>query len=90
MRRLKTFFILGALAITANWAQATMELPALIGDHMVFQAGKPAVVWGKDQPGQKITLSMNGQSASTQADKKGPVENQPSRLYPRRALPIGH
>ncbi len=57
-------------AITApSWA--ALELPSLIGDHMVIQAGKPAAVWGKDQPGQTVVVSMAGESASGEADAQG-------------------
>jgi sialate O-acetylesterase len=52
-------------------AIAQLQLPSLIGDHMVFQSGKPAVVWGKDKPGQKVALSMAGNLSTTKADSRG-------------------
>ncbi len=48
-----------------------LVLPYLIGDHMVIQAGKPGVLWGKDNPGQKVVVTLAGESGSTQADSKG-------------------
>lgn len=74
--------LLGAF-LTASLASAQLQLPSLIGDHMVFQSGKPAVVWGKDNPGQTVTLSMLGKSVWTKADAQG---NWKTSLP---ALPIG-
>jgi sialate O-acetylesterase len=51
-------------------AQAKLKLPAIIGDHMVLQRGKP-VVWGWDTPGQKVTVTLAGRSASALADADG-------------------
>ena len=46
-----------------------LELPALISDHMVLQSGL-AEIWGKEQPGRKILVSMDGKTASGLADAK--------------------
>ncbi|HEY5037689.1 MAG TPA: sialate O-acetylesterase, partial [bacterium] len=56
-------------AATQSWGK--LEIPSLIGDHMVFQQGMPAMVWGKDKAGQKIVVSIAGQSAPATADSKG-------------------
>src|SRR5579871_55096 len=74
---------LSGVFLTTSLASAQLQLPSLIGDHMVFQGGKPAVVWGKDKPGQTVTLSMLGQPVWTKADAKG---NWRTSLP---ALPIG-
>lgn len=65
-----TLGLLGAF-LTASSASAQLQLPSLIGDHMVFQSGKPLVVWGKDQPGQTVTVSMAGRSNWTKAGADG-------------------
>lgn len=59
------------VTLTASAASAQLQLPSLIGDHMVFQSGKPAVAWGKDKPGEKIELSMGGKSTTVKADARG-------------------
>ncbi|HVZ81479.1 MAG TPA: sialate O-acetylesterase [bacterium] len=38
---------------------------------MVFQAGKPAMVWGQDDPGQKVEVSLGGKTARTKTDSHG-------------------
>ena len=69
---LRRTFIFGlGMAVFAGKTQAALELPSIIGDHMVLQSGTPAILWGKDQPGQKILISIAGQSATAQADTKG-------------------
>ncbi len=45
--------------------QSSLQLPALFAEHAVFQRGKPIAVWGWDRPGQKISVSLNGKSATT-------------------------
>lgn len=52
-------------------AQAELKLPAIIGDHMVLQQGQKNPLWGWAEPGEKITVSVNGQTHTTTADAKG-------------------
>jgi sialate O-acetylesterase len=59
------------MALTAYPASAQLQLPSLIGDHMVFQSEKPEVVWGKDNPGETVTLSMAGKSSEAKSDNRG-------------------
>jgi sialate O-acetylesterase len=84
MRKYNYLWFIGLLFLWGNHpTQAALELPALIGDHMVFQSGVSAVVWGKDLPGQKVFVSIDGLSGATQADRNGRWKV----LLP--ALPIG-
>ncbi|HUO57352.1 MAG TPA: sialate O-acetylesterase [bacterium] len=64
-------FLLPAFLFSVSLAQAKLELPAFISDHMVLQQGIQAPLWGKDKPGQEVTVSLNGQSAKAVADKDG-------------------
>ncbi len=52
-------------------AQAEIKLPAIIGDHMVLQQGQKNPLWGWADPGEKITVSVDGQSHTAMADAKG-------------------
>lgn len=61
---------LGFVKVAAAPPQ-TLRLPGIISDHMVVQAGKPAVIWGWASPGEPVVVSFAGQSMSTQADAKG-------------------
>lgn len=59
------------LALCAPTLNADVKLPAIFGDNMVLQQGREAQVWGKADPGEKVTVSVAGQSASAVADSSG-------------------
>ena len=59
------------LAIAAVSANAAVTVPNIIGDHMVLQANGKDAIWGKADPGEKITVSVAGKTAATKADGKG-------------------
>lgn len=48
-------------------ARADVKLPALVSDGMVLQANTPLRIWGWASEGEKVTVTLRGQSASTQA-----------------------
>ena len=54
-------------------------LHPLFTDHMVFQRGIKAPVWGWTTPGKKVTVSMDGKSASATA-----ARTSGGRCAPRR------
>ncbi len=58
-------------AFNVKQAQAEIKLPAIIGDHMVLQQGQKNPVWGWAEPGEKITVTVNGQTHSATADDNG-------------------
>ena len=60
-----------ALAGTSAPARADVRLPAIFGDHMVLQEGRPLPFWGKADPGEAVTVSAAGQTARTTAGKDG-------------------
>lgn len=63
---------LAALAVAvAPGARADVKLPAIFGDHMVVQAGKPVPIWGVADPGERVTVSAGGQSREVRADAAG-------------------
>jgi sialate O-acetylesterase len=43
----------------------------VFSDHAVLQRGQPITVWGTAEAGRKLTLTLNGRSASGTADKQG-------------------
>jgi len=51
-------------------AKSLLKMPSILGDHMVLQAGS-AALWGKDRPGQKVTVHWRARSVSTKADRQG-------------------
>lgn len=67
MRHLSLF----AFFISASSLLAELQLPAVISDHMVLQAGKPVVLWGWADAGEEVTVKFAGQRKTTKADDKG-------------------
>ncbi len=61
-----------ALGVCASVAVlGGIELPPLVSDRMVLQAGTKAPVWGRCEPGAKVTVSFRGKSAAAKADADG-------------------
>jgi sialate O-acetylesterase len=58
--------------IVAVSSSADVKPNVLFGDHMVLQAGVTVPVWGKADPGEKVTVKISGrkQSATAGADGK--------------------
>jgi len=50
---------------------ADVKLPAILSDNMCLQSGKPLPIWGTAEPGEKITVSISGQTKETVADSTG-------------------
>jgi sialate O-acetylesterase len=79
---MKTPFLLITLFSLALSAHAEVRLPAVISDHMVFQAGKPAALWGWAASGEDIAIEFAGQKKTTKADAKGTWRVQLDSLTP--------
>jgi sialate O-acetylesterase len=61
---------LAALSITCP-AGADVRLAKIFTDGMVLQRDMPVPVWGWAQPGEKVTVTLDKQSAAATADEKG-------------------
>lgn len=69
---MKTNFSLLFLALTfACLTSGAVTLPAIFGDHMVLQRGQANPVWGRAQPGDSVSVRINGQEHSTFAAEDG-------------------
>lgn len=55
-------------------APAAVKLPALLSDHMVVQQQAPVRIWGTADPGEAVTVAINGQSAEAKAGANGKWE----------------
>jgi sialate O-acetylesterase len=57
------------LLVACNLSVVTAEvtLPAIVADHMVLQHGRPVVVWGWADPGETVSITVAGKSASSAA-----------------------
>lgn len=72
MRRfLATASTAAILAAAALPALADVKLPAIISDNMCLQAGKQLPIWGTAQPGEKVTVELNGAKADATAGGDG-------------------
>jgi sialate O-acetylesterase len=69
MKHLSPLLLLASfLALSAR---ADVKLPAIFGDHMVLQRDTAVPVWGTAAPGEEITVTIAGQTASTKAGADG-------------------
>jgi sialate O-acetylesterase len=72
MRRLLHFFLLiGVLPLLSQIAQAEIRVPSIIGDNMVVQQGRRERVWGTAQAGERVEVSIAGQTGRAVADGQG-------------------
>jgi sialate O-acetylesterase len=60
-----------AIAATAETSRAAMRLAGVFGDHMVLQQDMKLPVWGRADAGEKIDISIAGQTKSTTAGADG-------------------
>lgn len=59
------------LASAGGRANPTLELGSLIGDHAVLQRQMPVPVWGRGEPGAKVTVEFAGQKKTATAGADG-------------------
>lgn len=60
--KIKYLFALLLLLQGSIAAQATVRLPALVGDHMVLQRDMKVPIWGWAAPSEKVTLTFQGKT----------------------------
>lgn len=48
-----------------------IQMPAILSDNAVLQAGHPIPIWGRGKPGTKLTVQLNGQTVETIIDETG-------------------
>lgn len=59
------------LFLTARMVLAEVRLPNVFGSHMVLQRRKPVPVWGWGEAGEKVTVTLNGQTKTAKTGKDG-------------------
>jgi sialate O-acetylesterase len=69
--RLWTAGLAGLFLLAAGTARADVKLPSVFTDHAVLQYGMPVPIWGWADPGEKVSVAIGKQTASTEADAKG-------------------
>ena len=60
-----------AIVLAAASARADVRLPAILSDNMCLQGGKTLPVWGKADPGEKVTVTLGDQSETATAGQDG-------------------
>ncbi len=63
-------FSLALLALTSA-ANAELKLPAIISDHMVLQQKQVNPIWGWDDPGTEVTVTLGDQEKKAKAGDDG-------------------
>ena len=74
MNLLKRLSLLASLCVTLCFtlaARAQVKPSALFSDHMVLQSGTLVPIWGTATPGEKVAVTLNGQTRSATADAQG-------------------
>jgi sialate O-acetylesterase len=65
-------FILAAISIASpHPASADVKLPAIISDHMVLQKAGKVPIWGKADPGEEVTVTIDGKTVKATAGADG-------------------
>jgi sialate O-acetylesterase len=63
--------VIGLLLCACCAVRADVKLPSLFSDHMVLQRDMNVPLWGRADPGEKITVTIAGQSQTSVADDAG-------------------
>jgi len=58
-------------AIATTCVHADVKLPAIISDHMVLNTSAKVPIWGKADPGEEVTVTLDGQTAKAVAGANG-------------------
>jgi sialate O-acetylesterase len=75
-------------ALSSPHAMAAVRLPSFFSDHMVLQTGRPVPVWGKADYREKVTVSIGGQSKTTEAGPDGEWSVTLDSLPPGKPLTL--
>jgi sialate O-acetylesterase len=71
MRRGLAAGVVAGVLATGAVARADVTPAALFTDHMVLQQGMAIPVWGRADAGERVTVTLGGQSASATAGEDG-------------------
>lgn len=66
----RTLVVFGLLYISGS-LHAAVILPKIFSDNMVLQRNQPIQVWGWAKASESVTVTLNGATARTKADKNG-------------------
>jgi len=70
-KKIRKLFIVSIAVAYSSMAFAIVKVPNIFSDNMVLQRELPIPVWGTASPGEKVSVSFDGQTRETTADDKG-------------------
>ena len=68
---MKDTLLTALLVLLVSCSPEPVTLPGVFSDHMVLQRDRAVPVWGKAQPGSRVTLSWQGRKVRVTADGEG-------------------
>ena len=72
MKKVSVLLLFALLVFSCQKGPSGLKLPSVLGDNMLLQQKTDASVWGKANPGQKITVTASwGSEKSIKAGKDG-------------------
>ncbi|WP_158970083.1 sialate O-acetylesterase [Paraglaciecola sp. L3A3] len=71
MKKILHLLFFASIVTAPLTSQANIVMPNIFGDNMVIQQLQKNTVWGKADSGEKVNVSIAGQSHITQADSSG-------------------
>jgi sialate O-acetylesterase len=69
--QLSNAVFLAATLSTLPFTFADVAVSKVFGDHMVLQQGSPIRIWGTADPGEGVSVSLNGKNAKTVTSNEG-------------------
>ncbi len=70
-KKLSVWTILTAAIYPLFAANAELRLPAIIGNNMVVQRGRPVIIWGWTAPRKSVTVAFAGNRVGTTSNARG-------------------
>jgi hypothetical protein len=71
VKRSSTLLAIAAACAVFSSARADVKLPAIFSDHMLLQQDRAVPVWGWADAGEQVSVSLAGQTKTTQAGADG-------------------
>ncbi len=68
---MKKSLLFSLILATPLATRADIRLPAIFSDHMVLERSAKVPVWGAADPGEQVTIILDGQIKKTTADDRG-------------------
>ncbi len=71
MRKTQCLTLLITCLLLPTFGEAALKLPAIINNNMVLQRDCEVPIWGWDDPGTKVTVTMGDKKVEATADESG-------------------